>query len=53
VHKTAVICGTLSLLLAVTIFLLAGGARRCYSSALFLVIGTVLLTEARNRKGGV
>ena len=46
-NRSNLILALLSFALAVVIFLFTDGARRWYSSALFVVLGAVMLVSAR------
>ena len=45
-NKLALVFGVLFLVLAVIVFVFAGGLRRYYSGGFFAVIGTVTLVNA-------
>jgi len=46
-HKLSRLLGVISALLAVVIFVFAGGARSIYSGSFFVVLAVVLLANAR------
>ena len=50
--KLAVVLGILFVVLAVIVFVFAGGLRRYYSGAFFAVMGTVILVDALRRRRG-
>ena len=49
-RKLPLILAIVSFILAIAVFIYAGGARSIYSGLFFVVMGVVLLANARRRK---